>query len=179
MSRRGGRYRAGWLVGLTLFLAGCGERDMSDLERFIAQTRAQAPAALPEAMPEIAPYRPAEYTAFTLRDPFAPAPFVQQAAKAPVVGGTGVAPDASRPKEPLEAYALGSLKMVGTLQKNGLWALVKAPDGQVYRVTVGNYIGTNNGRIVRVSEARIDIREIVPDGFGGWKYQDARLTMNE
>ena len=68
--------------------------------------------------------------------------------------------------------------MVGTLsQKNGMWAIIKAPDGLVYRVTRNNYMGQNYGRITKISEDKVELTEIVPDGLGGWQERSASLVL--
>ncbi len=59
------------------------------------------------------------------------------------------------------------------------YALVKAPDGVVHRVSRGNHMGQNYGRITRISESQIDLVEIVPDGFGGFMERPANLTLTE
>ena len=68
--------------------------------------------------------------------------------------------------------------MVGTLsQKNGVWAIIKAPDGLVYRVKRNNYLGQNYGRITKISEDKVELTEIVPDGLGGWQERSASLVL--
>ena len=70
--------------------------------------------------------------------------------------------------------------MMGTLEfKKSSWGLVKAPDGIVYRVKPGNYLGQNYGRILDVQEKKIVLTEIVPDGLGGWEERQAALAVNE
>ena len=86
----------------------------------------------------------------------------------------------NRRREALEAFPLDALKMVGTLaQKDGVWAIIKAPDGLVYRVTRNNYLGQNYGRITKISEDKVELVEIVPDGLGGWQERRASLVLAE
>jgi type IV pilus assembly protein PilP len=95
---------------------------------------------------------------------------------------TGPRPDHTRHRQELEKYALGSLKMMGTFRMGGgeaLWALILAPDGVVHRVQKNNYLGQNHGRIVSVTEQRVDLREIVPDGPGRWQERDAFLSLTQ
>ena len=70
--------------------------------------------------------------------------------------------------------------MVGLLQQQEqTWGLVKDPEGTIHRVQPGNFAGQNHGKIVQVSESKIDIVELVPDGLSGWVNRDAQLAMAE
>ena len=92
----------------------------------------------------------------------------------------GLSPNAQRRKEALEEYPLDSLKMNGTLEAGAqIWAIVAAPDGVVHRVKKGNYVGQNNGKVVNVSEQKMEIREIVPDGLGGWRIRESSVALIE
>ena len=90
----------------------------------------------------------------------------------------GVHPDTNRRKEPLETFPLDSLRMVGTLeQHNKLWALVADPNGVVYRIAKGNYVGQNHGRIDNISNDKITLTEIVPDPSGGWRERPTSIGL--
>ncbi len=96
------------------------------------------------------------------------------------IKGSGIRPDVNRPREALEEYPLDSLRMVGTLEQGGqMWALVRAEDGTIHRVQPGNYVGQNYGRITRITESKIELVEIVPDGLGGWMERPATLALSE
>ncbi len=173
------------LVGMaTALLAGCADADIQDLQQFVATTKASTAGNKLEPLPVIQPYRPFTYTAQGLKDPYALAAFVQQEflidiPPEKVKQSGGIRPDLTRKREELEKYSLGSLKMVGTLQKNGLWALIKAPDGIVHRVQTGNYMGGNHGKIINITEQRIDLTEIVAEGDARWIKRDAFLSLAE
>lgn len=171
-------------------LAGCADRDMSDLRNFVETTKRTTPIKKPDPPPEIKPYEPFAYTAQGLKDPFVVSPFAQEEellmtqdmAMAPGSGYTGVRPDPNRVREELEKYSLGSLKMMGTVRMAGsddLWVLILAPDGVVHRVQKNNYLGSNHGKIINVSEQRIDLKEIVADGPGRWQERDAFLSLTQ
>ena len=178
------------LVAVLAVLAGCAQRDMTDLQQFVETTKRTTPVKKPDPPPEIKPYTPFAYTAQGIKDPFIVAPFAQeeeleltQALAAQQSGSyTGVRPDPNRVREELEKYSLGSLKMMGTFRMGGineLWALILAPDGVVHRVQNNNYLGTNHGKIVDITEQRVDLREIVPDGPGRWQERDAFLSLTQ
>ena len=82
-------------------------------------------------------------------------------------------------KEPLEAFPLEQLKMVGTLsQGNDVYALVRA-DKTLYRVKKGNYMGQNFGLITDVTEGEIKLKEIVQDSAGDWTERQSTLPLLE
>ncbi len=165
-----------WLVLPVLFLGGCS-RDMSDLEAYVAEVKARPKGAI-EPLPEIQTVETFVFDPEGLRDPFAPAK--QTPPPRVAVAGSGVKPDPSRPREPLESYELDSLRMVGSLKKDGaLWALVQTPEGTIYRVRPGNHMGKNYGRIIRVTEEGIDLVEIIPDGPGTWRERQATVALSE
>ena len=84
-----------------------------------------------------------------------------------------------RRREPLEAFPLDALKMVGTLRKTGLgYALIQV-DKTVYQAKVGNYIGQNFGMITRVSDTAVELKEIVQDASGEWTERKAQLELQE
>ena len=182
--------RGGWVLGLALVaLAGCAQRELTDLQQFVETTKRTTPVKKPDPPPEIKPYTPFAYTAQEVKDPFILAPFAQDeelgmAREVAAQGGgyTGVRPDPNRVREELEKYSLGSLKMMGSFRMGGaneLWALVLAPDGVVHRVQKNNYLGTNHGKIVNVTEQRVDLKEIVPDGPGRWQERDSFLSLTQ
>ena len=99
-----------------------------------------------------------------LRDPFQPVEKNTDNSTVDIAGGNGIKPDTERRKEELEAYSLDTLRMVGTLTNaKGLWGLIKAKDGTIHRVQVGNHMGQNYGKIIRILEDKIELMEIVPD----------------
>ena len=103
-------------------------------------SRARARAGALDPLPQIKPYEPFAYNAFDLPDPFKPRKIE------PTKGGSKLAPDLARRREPLEAFPLESLTMVGTLEKNkAMYALVRTPEKDVYQVRAGNYLGQNFG----------------------------------
>ncbi|OGA10106.1 MAG: pilus assembly protein PilP [Betaproteobacteria bacterium RIFCSPLOWO2_02_64_14] len=162
------------VLGL-LALAGCGEQH-SDLKQFVKDSDSLPRGRIPP-LPEVKPYEPVAYNAFDLVDPFTPRKI--EPPKGAAAGG-GLQPDFNRRKEPLEAYPLENLKMVGVLVQNRVaHALVKAPDNNLYRVRAGNYLGQNFGRIVNVTESAVLLKEIVQDSGGSWEEKEQSLQLQE
>jgi type IV pilus assembly protein PilP len=94
--------------------------------------------------------------------------------------GGGITPDSARRKEEMETFALETMKMVGTVNmKSTLWGLGKTDDCTIHRVKVGNYMGRNYGKIIRISVDKIDLMEIVPDKPGRWREQKTTLALTE
>jgi len=124
------------------------------------------------------PYEPFQYAAISLTDPFAPGNLRPLSAAA---GSNGPRPDMNRRKEALEDYPLDALKMVGTLahKKNRRWAVVQAPDGSVHRAQVGNFLGQNFGKVVKITDEKIDLVELISGSSGEWIEREASLATAE
>ncbi len=168
------------LAGVAFLLAaltGCSDSRFSDLEGYVQRIKAK-PAERILPLPEFKLYETFAYSADELRDPFFMLDDEAEIAVGETVVYTGPKPDKDRNKETLEQYPLDSLKFVGHLEKdNDQWAIVTSPDKLVHRVKSGNFIGQNYGRIMAISEGRMEISELVPDGMGGWIEREAALSL--
>ncbi|MDO9225552.1 MAG: pilus assembly protein PilP [Pseudomonadota bacterium] len=161
-----------WLLPF-LLLAGCAQDEFADLRAFLAASGQGTQQKL-EPLPPVKTQEAFTYDPGELPDPFRPRSM--KAGK----GGGGVQPDLNRPKGPLEQDPLDGLRMVGTIEKNGkLYALVRRPDGTLYRVEKGDHIGQNHGIILAISDANIDIKEVVQDGAGDWTESKASMALQE
>jgi len=165
------------IVSVAVLLVGCGG-NMADLEHFISETK-QAHHGKVDPLPQFPEYQNFSYDAQDSRDPFRPQTDLSSAVES-TDNYTGPRPEASRQREPLESYPVDALKMVGLLQQQAqTWGLVKDPEGTIHRVQPGNYAGKNHGKITKVSENKIHIEELVPDGLSGWVNREAQLAMAE
>ncbi len=170
--------RSVFLLALVL-LAGCGDDGFSDLKQYITEVKAR-PKGTIEPLPEIKTVEPFVFKPEGLRDPFKAISESEEAEDAQVSAGNGIKPDTTRRKEELEAFPLDSLRMVGTVvMKSNLWGLIKASDKTIYRVQVGNYMGKNYGKIIRIQTDKIELMEIVPDTPGTWREQQTSLALTE
>lgn len=155
-----------------LLLGGCSS-GLEELEQKVAEIKSR-PGERIEPLPEIKPYESFTYDASAGRPPFMPSP----PARSDVA--TAVRPDVKRAREFLEQFPLDTLRMVGTLQREGrTYGLVQGKDGLVHRVLPGNYVGQNDGRVTGITATRINVIEIVPDGLGGYIERPAALALNE
>ena len=158
-------------------LAACGSGDLNDLHEWVGNVRKHQKGAV-EPLPEIKTVEPFVFKPEDIRDPFVQNEKTEHQEEAK--GDNGIHPDTTRAKEDLESYELDSLRMVGTINQGGmLWGLVKAVDGTIHRVRVGNYMGRNFGKIIRIKEGQIELLEIIPDSPSGWRERKAGLDLTE
>lgn len=164
-------------VLLPLVLGGCVGGDQSDLEEYVLKVKARDPGAI-EPLPDIKQVNTFVYEPADRRDPFvADSRGVDVPAPAP---GSTLAPDPMRRKEELEGFSLDALRMVGTLEQNQTrWGLVRAPNGILHRVKVGDYMGMNNGQIVSITDEAIQLTEIVAEGPGDWRERQATVGLTQ
>ena len=159
---------------LALGLSGCGG-GADDLDAYVNEVKKRKGGVI-EPLPEISPYEVFNYLADKqgIRSPFQP-DTVQQAG-----GLSGPRPDDERSREYLESFPLDALGMVGTLHiDETMYGLVRTSDGLIHRVTPGNYMGQNDGRITEISESEIDLVEIISDGIGGYIERDAAVGLSD
>lgn len=175
--RQAFRMRIAILLIMAAALSACGSKDMTDLREWVASVKKRQKGAV-EPLPEIKTVEPFVFKPEDLRDPFIQNERTEQQEE--TKGDNGIHPDTARAKEELESYELDSLRMVGTIyQNNVLWGLVKAVDGTIHRVRVGNYMGRNFGKIIRIKEGEIELLEIIPDSPGGWRERKQSLALTE
>ena len=160
-------------VALATTLGGCGG-DLEDLRQFVRESDKRTPSKI-DPLPTVKPFEPFAYEGFDLPDPFKP----RKLAGPKTDPSNPLAPDLNRRKEPLEAFPLEQLKMVGTLsQGNDVYALVRA-EKTLYRVKKGNYMGQNFGLITDVNDSEIKLKEIVQDSAGDWAERQSVLPLLE
>lgn len=169
------------LFPVLLSLASCAN-NLDDLNQFMNNERNKPPKPI-DPLPEIRPMEVFEYNAQHLRDPFSND--LEEKDKDPTEADlaafeSGQGPDLTRRKEFLESFPLDSMKMVGTYQQeNDFWGLVTDPDGTIHRVSIGNFLGHNHGKISAIAENEITIKEWINDGLGAWRERDASMALEE
>lgn len=164
------------LLGLSL-LAGC-TADHDELRQWMEQQRREIK---PNVTPLQAPkkFDPEPYSQTQAVEPFSGQKLsvaLKQEARAP---NSLLARQLNRRKEPLEAFPLDSMSMVGSVTKQGQpYALLRV-DALLYQVKVGDHIGQNYGQITRINETEITLQETVQDAAGEWIERPATLQLQE
>jgi len=167
------------LVFAALALAACGGDEHGDLKQELAQATKDFRGRV-EPLPQVRAYEPVPYTAEGQVDPFRPERIdVAQQRLTSSAGSSRIEKERDRPKEPLEAFPLESIQMLGTItQANETFALVKAGPN-LYRVRKGNYMGQNFGVVTGIDESQIALKELIQDSGGEWVERNSALQLVE
>lgn len=169
-----------WLA-LIAVLGGCGSSDQDELQKWMTEQRAQTRSNV-QPIPAPKKFAPQAYTQEAATDPFSNQKLTQALKRdsAQVSANAGlVAPELARRKEPLESFPLDAMVMVGSLVKLGQPVALIKIDALLYQVHPGNYLGQNYGRITKVGETDLSLREIVQDAGGEWIERTATLQLQE
>ncbi|MGH8764805.1 MAG: pilus assembly protein PilP [Burkholderiales bacterium] len=170
------KFRTVLALACATLLAACGGEEQSELRQELASMTKDLRGRV-DPLPQVKSYEPVPYKGEGMIDPFVPGRIVVAQASGGGGGGGGVQPDLNRPKEPLEAFPLDGIQMVGTLAQNkDMYALVKA-GANLFRVSKGNYMGQNFGVITAVEESQINLKEVVQDSGGDWVERTTTLQM--
>ncbi len=173
-------------VFFAIILSGCISADTVSLNSELSSIMSR-PGGLIEPLPEIKPYEAYTYQS-GLSDAHNPFKLFYVIKKTELESdgvNDALTPEVEREiknrnREELEAYELDSLRMVGTLDNDDdEWGIVLDPEGAVHRVSVGNYLGVNIGKITHVHEDRIELREIIQNSDGRWEERQAALALIE
>ena len=165
------------LLATAVLVAGCGGQS-DELRQWMADTRKDMRPITPKVN-EPKTFEPFLYKDQGEVDPFDPVKVANALKKLSSKSSSGLAPDLSRRKEPLESFPIDTITMVGTLQRPNLrYALLRA-DGIVYQVKVGNYVGQNFGIVTKISENEATLKEVVQDAAGEWVERVSTLQLQE
>jgi type IV pilus assembly protein PilP len=165
----------------TMVLAACGSTGGEELQEWMAQQRAQTKPKI-DPIPEPKKFTPQAYTQEATTDPFSNLKLTQalkRESSQATSNAALVAPELARRKEPLESFPLDAMFMVGSLRKEGLPVALVKVDNLLYQVRPGNYLGQNFGKILKVGETEVVLREIVQDATGEWIERPATLQLQE
>ena len=171
------RAAAGPLALAAAVLAGCGG-EQEELRGWMDQQRRDIkPSVQPLEPPR--KFDPQPYVAGDGVEPFSTQKLtvaLKQEARQP---SSLMAAEANRRKEPLEAFPLDSMTMVGSVVKQGRTYALLRVDNLLYQVKAGDYLGQNYGKITRISETDVALREIVQDAAGEWIERPGALQLQE
>lgn len=168
-------------LAAALVLAGCGSADEGEIQQWMAEQRSQTHPKV-QPIPEPKKFSPQSYTQANAFDPFSNQKLTQalkrDSEKTAASAGL-LTPELARRKQPLESYPLDTMSMVGSLIKAGNPVALVKVDNLLYQVSPGMYLGQNYGKIVKVGESEVVLREIVQDAAGEWIERAATLQLQE
>jgi type IV pilus assembly protein PilP len=164
-----------------LTLSACTGDDQEELGAWMQRERNSIKPDV-KPIPEPTKFEPYSYGGERHVEPFSNeklASILKSGQSLPAEKSALIEPELNRRKQPLESFPLDVMKMVGSLNKGGqLVGLVKV-DSLLYQVASGNYLGQNYGRILKIEENQIVLREIVQDAAGEWIERPAALQLQE
>lgn len=164
------------LFASILLLSACGGDEHQDIKEWMKDASKDIKGhVLP--LPEISPFPIVSYDATDMLNPFSPSK-IEPDKKAEGSGG-GIKPDLNRFREPLEAYPLESLRMVGLLKRGKMTNAIIRADNKAYLVKIGNYLGQNFGMVVDITESEVQLKELVQDSTGDWVERPSSLQLQE
>ena len=164
-----------------LVLVGCSSQEHEELQQWMTEQRSLSkPEIAP--LPEPSKFTPQAYTQESAIEPFSNLKLTQALKRDShqvTSNAALITPELSRRKEPLESSPLDAVAMVGSLVKVGQPVALVRVDNLLYQVRLGNYLGQNYGRITKISETQLALREIVQDAAGEWIERTATLQLQE
>ena len=168
---------AALLLACGVLLSACAG-DQDELQQWMEQQKREVKPNV-EALSPPKKFNPQPYAALGAVEPFSTQKLtvaLKQEARQP---NSLLAAEINRRKEPLEAYPVDSMAMVGSVMRNGRqYALLKV-DNLLYQVKTGDYLGQNYGKITKISETDVSYREIVQDAAGEWIERSSALQLQE
>ena len=169
--------RLGAMLLASGLLAACGDGGVGETRAWMKQVEKQTvPKVKP--LPEPKTFEPYGYGARQEPDPFDPTKLLGEMARVAQAGNANQ-PDLERPKELLENFPLDTMRMVGTIEKGGVRYALLQVERTLHRVRSGQRIGQNYGRITRIGEGAIEIRESVQDATGDWVERMAHIELQQ
>ena len=158
-------------------LAACSGEQEELTQWMEQQKRETRPNVTPLSPPK--KFNPQAYAAITGVEPFSTQKLtvaLKQESRQP---NSLLAAEVNRRKEPLEAYPLDSMSMVGSVTKQGRQHALLRVDNLLYQVKQGDYLGQNYGKITKITETDVSLREIVQDAAGEWIERNGSLQLQE
>jgi type IV pilus assembly protein PilP len=169
------------VAALSFLLVACGSSSDDELATWMTEQKAQTrPKVVPISEPKR--FEPESYAQVTEVDPFSVQKLTQALKKESnqsASNGALIAPELARRKEALELFPLDSMAMVGSLIKAGQPVALVRVDNLLYQIRPGGYLGQNYGKVMKITETEVVLREIVQDAVGEWIERSAALQLQE
>jgi len=171
------------LAGLVmaLLLSACSSSEQEALQRWITEQNALSKPRV-QPLPEPKKFTPQAYGGDGQTDPFSNQKLSQALKRESGQANANAAlvtPELSRRKETLESFPLDAMSMVGSLIQAGKPVALVKVDSLLYQVKTGNYLGQNYGRVMKITETDVVLREVVQDAGGEWIERTATLQLQE
>ena len=174
-------FRIVLVAWMGLVLAACGGADGEELQRWMTEQRNQTrPKVAPIPEPKV--FKPESYALADSVEPFSKEKLTQalrRESSQATANGALVAPELARRKEALEAFPLDSMALVGSMVRAGQPVALVKVNNLLYQVRPGDYLGQNYGRVTKINETEVALREIVQDAVGEWIERTASLQLQE
>ena len=159
-------------------LAGCSDGDIAEINSWMEQVKRETTVkVVPLTEPKT--FIPFAYSALEAVDPYDPNKLLGELARAAEKSDSQYKPDMKRVKEHLESFPLDTMRMVGSMQKNGVTYALLQIDRSVYQVKNGQRLGQNFGIVTAVGDDAIGIKETVQDAAGEWVERMTKLELQE
>lgn len=169
------------LAAMVLTLAGCSVSGEDELRQWMTAQRSQSrPKVSPISEPK--QFKPESYNQVTAMEPFSNQKLTQalkRESTQATANGALLAPELARRREALESFPLDAMTLVGSLTKEGQPVALVKVENLLYQVRPGNYLGQNYGRVTKIAETEVTLREIVQDASGEWIERTATLQLQE
>ncbi len=174
-------YQALPLLFVCFLVVACGPSRDEDIRQWMLEERNQTRPKV-EPIPAPKQFKPESYNNAAATEPFSKEKLTQalkRDSSQAMANGALVAPELARRKEPLESFPLDSMALVGSIIKTGQPVALVKVDNLLYQVKQGSYLGQNYGKVVKISETEVTLREIVQDAVGEWIERIATLQLQE
>ena len=169
------------MATVALWVGGCTGSNEDEIRQWMVDERNQTKPKV-AAIPAPKQFKPEPYVNNSEIEPFSNLKLTQalkrDSAQAAANAGL-VAPELARRKEPLEAFPVDAMSLVGSIIKSGQPVALVKVDTLLYQIKLGNYLGQNYGKVTKITETEVVLREIVQDAVGEWIERITTLQLQE
>lgn len=169
------------VIASVLALAGCGASSEDELQQWMTLQKSQTRPKV-AVISEPKQFLPQSYSQVTEVEPFSNQKLTQalkRESSQSAVNGALIAPELARRKDAMESFPLDAMRLVGSIVKGGQPVALVMVDKLLYQVRLGNHLGQNYGRVIKITETDVTLREIVQDAVGEWIERTATLQLQE
>jgi type IV pilus assembly protein PilP len=165
-------------LALLTLLSACSGESGVEVKQWMEEAKKNVKSQVPP-IAEPKKFIPFGYVKRSEIDPFNPGKLFGAIERTRAIVNTGPVIDETRQKEVLEGYPLDALKMVGTLERKGVHVALIQAERNIFQVKIGNFIGQNNGKITKITDAEVTINEVVQDATGDNVERESKLELQE